>query len=227
MALRGDAAVKLTHRTAAEIAWILIALVFIERGIDRFKVFVRNQCFPAHDKVSRIIDFLRNPSEHARVAGDDFSDLSVSAGGRLYKLALLVSQHDRQTVELPREHAPAVSEKRGELLDVLGFVERFHRKRMPDFRQCAHDLVADLLRRTRGQNDPALLFKPLQLIIKSIIFIVGHDLFAGLVISVASLIQCFDQFGHSGFYIIHALVLRPSLVLPASQKAAFLPPSQN
>ena len=123
MPLCRDLIVQLPHRAGAQVARVLVFRALVLEGlVDLFKVAVGDHRFAAQYQMPAIRDLQRQIGKDSGVSCDDLADLAVSAGDRLDQRAVLVGQHDRQSVQFPRKHAVLRAEPADQRVNVLGLV---------------------------------------------------------------------------------------------------------
>ena len=123
MSLCRDLIVQLTHRAGAQIARILVFRAVIIKGlIDLFKVAVGNYGLSAQYQPAAIRDFKRQIGKDSGVSGNDLADFSVAARDRLDERAVLIGQHNRQPVQLPRKHTVPRAEPLHQRVNILRLI---------------------------------------------------------------------------------------------------------
>ena len=115
--------VELAHRAGTQIARVLVFRAFLLEGlIDFFKIAVGDHCLAAQHQTAAVWNPKRQVGKDSGIACDDFADLTIPARNRLDQHAVLIGQHDRQSVQLPRKHAVLCAEPVHQCIDVLGLI---------------------------------------------------------------------------------------------------------
>ena len=108
--------------------------------------------------------------------GDVLSDCSLSASrDRLLELSVVVTEHERKPVQLPRQHNTVSACKFLHVTHKLGLVCRKHRLRMGYGCQAVENFARYLLCGRACEDDPRACFQCLQLIRKLVVLAVEHN----------------------------------------------------
>ena len=89
------------ERSRCEVAWV--GVCFICFHVEYFKVCVRNHSLSANHKMSCGLDGGRNSLNGRSQMGDVGADVSVATRYHLGEFPIVISHHEGQTVQLPRQ----------------------------------------------------------------------------------------------------------------------------
>ena len=122
-----DLAVQLAHRTAAEIARILIpGIHVINLFVNPLKIRVGNDCLSPEDQLSLVGNIERYVGKHTGIWGDDLADFPIAPCYRLCKPAAFVGKHNGQPIHFPGQKSLLIPQPRLKVLHALCLVKGKH-----------------------------------------------------------------------------------------------------
>ena len=83
-----------------------------------------------------------NIPKYPGIVGDNLSDLSISSGDSLGKLAIFIGQNNRQPIQLPGQQYLMISGKCRQFSHILGLIKWKHRWRMAFFGEFIHRFIS-------------------------------------------------------------------------------------
>ena len=188
--------VELADAPGSQATWMGIGL--IQLAVELLEVRPADHAFAANLKRLRVRDgqgYIEHDSDRVRHI---LADTTLSApGDGLLQLAVLVAQHEREPVELPRNQRRVAADKSDDLIDGLCLCCRQHGAGVLDLRKPFQYFAGDLLRRGAGKHNAGVILQHLQLVKERIVFPVGHDGGVMFVVGCVGTFENADKFLHS------------------------------
>ena len=188
--------VELADAPGSQATWMDIGL--IQLAVELLEVGPADHALTAH--LQRL--HIRNGQRYIEHDSDRvchiLADTTLSApGDGLLQLAVLVAQHEREPVELPRNQRRVAADKSDDLIDGLCLCRRQHGAGVLDLRKPFQYFAGDLLRRGAGKHNAGVILQHLQLVKERIVFPIGHDWVVMFVVGGVGALENADKLFHA------------------------------
>ena len=198
------------QRTGSQVAGIGIFFIVILNGIvNQGKIRIGNHCLPANHQMALILYFQRKSLYGIFQISDIGSGHPVSPGEDSGKLSSVIGEHQRKAVQLPGKPDLSFLRPFYQLGNLLCLCQGKRRKLM-GLPLSVVLLIAGILGGAVRQRISRLCFQGKKLVEHGVPFIIGHNFFPAVIISLRGLVQPPHQLFASAFIIFHFFSPCPS-----------------